>query len=286
MRKLILSVLFASIASIIANPIMTGATENTPGSVTVTVDKLGIVPSNLPWSKAALDEARPLISLQSKALMSDFAHFKAKGNNRVQVVYEKQSLSSAAFADSKSYGTDFLPWHLVGNLGGQSATTKSYPLDKVDLASYLTKPAADACSLSDFSIFDFQTWFQPPKCSVATPSPQKFLAASLATALKKSTLDIGSVELQELKYALSAGTHPRISGGYLICPELASVFGGTTRVALASKNTLGGYSFSADLVNRTAAFRFLGPDLASLAKAAYKVQGENFVRFFTLQVHN
>ncbi len=278
--------LIAVAGLVIGLPTGVNASESTLGSVTVVTSQTPTVSANLPWSQAALSEAQNLIDEQRRALERDFSRLKNEGNTRVQVVYENQPLASEAFVDSEKYGTNFLPWHLVGNKKTSSISSRSYPLDKVDLAAYLTRPAGDGCSLINFSIFAPETWFQPPKCSVTQVKPQNYLAASLDTALKKSTLDVGSSELQQLKYALSPGTHPRINGKFLTCPELASVFGGTTKIALASKSSLGGYSISAKLAKRSATFTFIGPDLAVLAKSAYKSPGENFVRFFSSQVHD
>jgi hypothetical protein len=258
------------------------ADEISSSDVTISSPKAVFVPSTLPWSKASLLAASRIISEQKIALESDFASLRAKGNTSVKVIYGKQPLKSSAFSDTARYGTEFLPWRLVGNRDSKNdpQRSRSYPLDKIDIASYLTKPASDDCSLKPFSFVEFSTWFQSAECRLKTPSASAYLAASLATALKKSTLDVGSFELSELKYALTPGTHLSLKGDSLMCPELAPIFGGSTRIPLRNFTKIGGYSFTINLKTRNAKFYFLGPDLESLARSAYKNTDENFIRFF------
>ena len=264
------------------------ASISTPGDVTVVVSKPPVVAKNLPWSKASLRAAADLIAIDRKKIEAELSRLRSHGANRIAVIYEKQPLSSESFADVESYGTTFLPWHFTSSTSGVFVKSKnaSFPRDRVDIAHYLTKLKKDDCSLLDFSLFIAETWFQPEQCEVVSPTPSAFLRASLATALKKSTLDFGSFELAQLKVALGPTTHPRLAGRTLICPELSSLFGGDTEIALEASDGVGGYFISVNLKNRTATFKFLGPDQPALASAATKNAGENFVRFFASQSPN
>jgi hypothetical protein len=275
-----LSVLLAATSSL---PVEASAA--TPGEVKVVLAELQVVKKNLPWSKASVKAARALITVDHKNIETELKRLKLKGAKRIAVTYEKQPLASESFADVETYGTAFLPWHFTANTPGDSTKAKSasFPRDQIDIAHYLTKLKKDDCSLDNFSIFNPATWFQPEKCQVISPTPSEFLRASLATALKKSTLDVGSYELARLKFALGPTTHLRLVGQTLICPELSPLFGGDTKIPLAESDGVGGYLISVDLQNRTSTFEFLGPDQVALASGATKNAGENFVRFFASQ---
>jgi hypothetical protein len=261
------------------------ASNASPGEVTVISSEPPVVAKNLPWSTAALKAATALIVIDRQNLEAELKRVKSKGAHRLQVIYEKQPLASEPFADVEKYGTSFLPWHFIATTKSGSPRSKSasFPGDRLDIAHYLTKLKKDDCSLMGFSILNLATWFQPEACAVATPTPSQFLRASLATALKKSTLDFGSFELAQLKFALGTNSHLHVVGGTLICPELSPIFSGNTRIELAASDEVGGYIISVNLEKRTATFKFLGPDQAALASGATKTAGENFVRFFTSQ---
>jgi hypothetical protein len=264
------------------------ASSASPGEVTVISSEPPVVAKNLPWSTPALKAATALIGIDRQNLAAELKKLKSKGANRLQVIYEKQPLASESFADVEKYGTSFLPWHLIATTKSGSAKSRSssFPGDQLDIAHYLTKLKKDECSLVGFSILNLATWFQPEACAVVSPTPSQFLRASLATALKKSSLAFGSFELAQLKFALGSNTHPRIVGRALICPELSPIFSGNTEIALEASDAVGGYVISVDLDNKTATFKFLGPDQASLASRATKTAGENFIRFFASQSTN
>lgn len=261
------------------------ASAATPGEVTVVLADPQVVEKNLPWSKASVKAATALIAVDRKNIETELKRVKLKGAKRIAVTYEKQPLATESFADVETYGTAFLPWHFTSNTSGDSAKVKSasFPRDRLDIAHYLTKLKKDDCSLDNFSIFNTATWFQPEKCEVVWPTPSEFLRASLATALKKSTLDVGSFELAQLKFALGSNANPRIIGRTLICPELSPLFGGDTKIPLEESDGIGGYFISVDLKNKTATFKFLGPDQAALASGATTNAEENFIRFFSSQ---
>lgn len=259
------------------------AADQKGGQVTVVLASPVSIPRNLSWNEAALNSARQIIANQKSDLLSAIRNLKQNGSTQIHVVYGKQSLSSPAFRDTMQYGTKFLPWHLEGYPLDPQLMTTEFPLDQVDMANYLTKLKNERCSLVDFSIWTLETWFQPEPCSVTTPSPEEFLRASLATALKKSTIDIGSFELAQLKTAMAPESHTKISNGNLICLELGSVFAGKTAIPLSFRSPVGGYEISVNLSSRTAVFRFIGPDLKVLAAHAYRNEGENFIRFFASQ---
>lgn len=258
------------------------ASVATPGEVTVVLAGPQVVKKNLPWGKASVKAATALIAVDRKNIETELKRLKFEGAKRIAVTYEKQPLASESFAHVETYGTAFLPWHFTVTTPGDSAkaTRASFPRDRLDIAHFLTKLKKDDCSLDNFSIFITATWFQPEKCEVVWPTPSEFLRASLATALKKSTLDVGSFELAQLKFALGPTAHPRLVGRTLICPELSPLFGGDTKIPLEESDGVGGYSISVDLKNRTATFKLLGPDQEALAKAAYKEPSENYMRFF------
>lgn len=268
-----------------ATSLPVAASSASPGEVTVISSEPPVVAKNLPWSTAALKAATALIVIDRKNLAAELKILKSKGANRLKVIYEKQPLASESFADVEKYGTSFLPWHFIATTKSGSATPKSasFPGDRLDLAHYLTKLKKDDCSLVGFSIFNLATWFQPEACAVFSPTPSQFLRASLASALKKTTLDFGSFELAQLKFALGSNTHLRVVGRTLVCPELSPIFGGKTRIELEASDEVGGYLISVNLEKRTATFKFLGPDQTALASGATKTAGENFVRFFASQ---
>lgn len=260
------------------------ATEPTPGLVTVNMPSPVVVGRNLPWSIEAWTAAEALISAQKVAVADALSKLRLNGVTEVEVAFEPQPLSGPAFVDSRVYGTTFLPWRLTGKSAERSFDSKTFPTDKVDMANYLIHLHQSKCSLATFAFWDLSTWFLPSKCSIETPSLDDYLRASLATALKKASLEVGSYELQKLKFALGSGTHPRIAGGNLICPELAANFNGDTQIPLRAADKLGGYEIIANLRNRTAVFKFLGPNLKQIAAGATKDKTENFVRFFDSQV--
>jgi hypothetical protein len=285
--RIVLVIGFSSLV-ITAAPFPAGATATKSGEVKVILREPTVIAKDLPWSSVSLKAAMDLIVIDRKALDAELKRLKSKGANRIQVVYENQPLASESFADVENYGTTFLPWHFTGNTVTSSGNSKSasFPRDRADIAHYLTKLKEIDCSLSGFSIFNWATWLQPDKCEVVSPTPSEFLRASLATALKKSTLDFGSFELAKLKFALGSNMHPRLVGRALICPELGPVFGGNTKIALKKSEAVGGYLISVNLESRTAIFKFLGPDQTALAYGATKSAGEDFVRFFASQSTN
>jgi hypothetical protein len=258
------------------------ANEPTPGAVRVILAKPILVDKRLPWSPESLATANQIIAKQKADLTRAIDDLISRGASTVKVVYEDQPLASHEFRDSLQYGTSFLPWRLIGNeqVAEVSRAGEAFPKHRSDMANYLTRLGEDTCSLRDFSFWSITTWFQPAKCKIVTPSASDFLRASMATAFKKATLDVGSFELSELKFALGPKTHLRIENDELVCPELAPIFGGNTNIPLRAIGLTGGYSISVNLKRRTASFIFLGPDQKALAKLASKAKNQNYVRFF------
>lgn len=279
------------IASIAASIILLGvfgplqysqATDQNRGEVTVVANKEMIIQENLPWSQQSITAANKLINRQKADLAKALKILRHKGASIVEVVVQKPTWTSPNFLDSSIYGTDYVPWRLRKFESSRTSkiVSSQFPGDQNDMANFLTRIKSSPCSLEDFALWNPNTWFRPATCEIETPSASKFLRASMANAFKRATLEVGSFELQQLKFALGPNTHPRIEKDELYCPELGPIFGGDTRIPLKTFEPVGGYEISVNLKLRKATFIFLGPDQKALAASAYKLPHEDFVRFF------
>jgi hypothetical protein len=258
------------------------ATQDSPEKVKVELVQPYLVPEGLPWNQTALRAANKIIGTQKSILNKTMTKLKLLGASIIEVIDEPTESEGETFQHARAYGADFVAWHLAGkgSRGLVKGQPVNFPSDTGDLANYLVRIKATPCSLREFSVLDFSTWFQPRKCEIEIPSASKYLRASLATALHKSTSEFGSHELAQLKYAMQTNTHLQIRDGYLICPELRSFFSGETRIRLRKQAPIGGYLIAVDLHTRTARYKFLGPNFSALAENAHQEPGEDFVRFF------
>jgi hypothetical protein len=239
------------------------------------------VHSNLPFSDRLLSEADLIMATQRATQLKALANLKRLGAVSVKVVLEKNlnegALKLLQYQDPNTLrGWRFQGFNWDGKRVGQ---TTRFPIESGNFANYLTKPTSTECSLLEFSIFDSRTWFQKKYCEVKSPKAYEFLRAALGTYLAKSNNDFGAWELEQLKFALEPGHKISIEGNNFVCPDLASISGGITKIPLSHVEPLGGYMISLDLHSRTAAFKYLAPNQEAMARLAHKSPGQAWIDF-------
>jgi hypothetical protein len=239
------------------------------------------IQGNLRFSHRLQSNAEQIMATQRKTLERGYAALLNRGAVRVRVVYGKSwneiPLKLFKYGDK----TAFVSWQLVGYSHAGKVVGKSeiFPIDPGSNANFLTRPTSNECSLLEFNLFDLGTWFQNDVCSTRSPSAKEFLRVALGDYLIKSDFGIGGWELEQLKFALEPGHQISIKDGFLVCPDLAKNFNGVDQIALAKKESLGGYSFTVDLKARTAAFYYLAPDQQMMASRAAKIPGQPWIYF-------
>ena len=242
-----------------------------------------LVKSNLPWSSASIRFALSAIHSQKERIDKVLAFFRQREARIVKLVSDPQVLSGPAYRDSSHYVYGLHPWHLEAfdSTGKLVAKSKQFPTDPYDLANYVVRPFPKTCSLDQRQWWNPFTWFGGATCEVPVPTADQYLRASLATAMKKASIeDAGSWLVPQLDYALSSNCELRIQANALICDALSDIVAGTTSISLAAQTKLGGYKITVDIKSRKATFEATGFDQVALAREAAVLPGENFVRFF------
>ena len=239
------------------------------------------VQSNLQFTPRLIAGAKQIMETQRVSQLLAIRKLASKGAVRVKVELEKDWNTGALELLNYSDKNTFKNWHFVGYSSKSNAIGRSetFPVQANNYANYLTKPVLSDCSPLAFNIFNPATWFGDNVCNVDSPPAEEFLRAALASYLVKSGNNIGGWELQQLAFCLEPHHQISIQSGALFCPDLAKDFGGTTRIPLTQRGSLGGYSFSVDLKSRTAKFAYIAPDQQMMADKARKVSGQPWIDF-------
>ena len=236
---------------------------------------------NLRFSKQLRADAEQIMATQRKSLERAYSSLRNRGAVRVKVLYGEPWNDLALKLFKYSDKTAFVSWQLVGYSASGKVLGKTpvFPKYPGSNANFLTRPTKNECTLLEFNLFDLGTWFHTETCSVKSPPAKEFLGVALGDYLLKSDFGIGGWELQQLKFALEPGHRISIQNGYFVCPDLAKYFGGSTRIPLSVKESLGGYSLKVDLKARTAVFKYVAPDQQMMADRAEKIPGQPWIYF-------
>jgi len=240
------------------------------------------VPVGLAWNVTAKTRAHVAIRQASERLSRELKRLERRGATKITVVSQQTTLVGRTWRDAGRYIDSLHPWHLVAtdDQGKKVAESPAFPADAADLSNYLVHLHDGTCSVGGVIWWNPWTWQNSPKCTIDAPSVEKFLRASLATAVKRATFDPGSWIASELELALAPDSHPTLLDGYLVCPELAPIFAGEDRIPLESRQLLGGYKITVDTAVSSGKITFLPPDWNRIAKSVTFDPAEGFLRFF------
>jgi hypothetical protein len=230
-------------------------------------NKVPTLPSQLLWSKKAHSNAQEAINALALDLAATLNKFQAAGVT--DVVVEKKFPERSNFW--KETTNKAFKWvNIIGlNSKGDQLTSTGYsPESNVFLARTLVRLNRDECSLRDFDLWNWSTWFVN-RCEIVKPTTQQLLDAHFRDLVGQGVGDRREIlawELTKLTYVLENRLEYRIVGNKLICPQLKRLSAGTDRVWLTNFDYVWDYKISIDRAHWSAKVEYLGPRPAMFAK--------------------
>lgn len=261
---------FVGLATTQVSPTTSLAANLCQGSKANTVQCLTSVPKDIRWSTKALTaEAMAHDYFRSK-ISSELKAQKSQGAVKLEKSY---SPADPAFSstDWRNYLQDIRPYKIKGFDSNNRLvrTSDTFPEPTSLMAASMVRLAQNSCSLKDFNIFDFTTWWQT-SCSIGTPSQGDFLRASLRSWLRVTDgpISFASFPQQQLDLCFEMKAKFTITGKQLSCPSLSKYFGSQTTANLYFLDSQGGYEITVNEKARTYTTRYFAPDFYTLATYA------------------
>lgn len=242
-----------------------------------------LVERGLPWSSESLGFAQKIISSQTKSFEKEISRLASSGAETVLAVSDPQILRGKPYKDASLYVRNLHPWHLEGlnSSGKVIGRSRQFPSDTRDMGNYLVRPKSSRCSVRLSAWWNPFDWFTNGTCVTTQVSASAYLRASLATALKKATIeDSGSWLVPQIDYALASNCELTVRHDELFCDALTQIVEGQRSIKLSGKSKLGGYSISVDVAARKAIYRATTIDQRAIAKGAKVLAGDSYVSFF------
>ena len=224
------------------------------------------LPRTLPWSRSALSAGNQAIDVLSGELTEIVGNLKDSG--AVQVVTLQKALPQQ---ELRASGLKASALRFIGLDANGKVTSRSdwWPGTQTAFANTLVTLNANKCSLRDFSLLDWGTWFES-RCEVVKPTADQFLRAQLAAQISfgsGNAPDMLRYELEKLRVVLSNGWKYSISGSVLsFVPE--EVDYGNNTVWLGEFDQWYGYRISINRQQGTATLRYARPDFKKICKSA------------------
>ena len=240
------------------------------GTQAKTTQCLTNVPKDIDWSTKALTAASMAQENFKSKLSSELKTQKSQGAVRLEKSY---SSADPAFSstDWRNYVQDIRPYKIKGFDSNNRLVriSETFPEPTGFMAASMVRLANNKCSLKDFKIFDFGTWWQT-SCSIETPSPSDFLRASLRSWLRMTDgpISFASFPQQQLDLCFEMNAKFKITGKQLSCPSLSKYFNSQTTVNLYFLASQGGYEITVNEKAKTYTTRYFAPDFYTLATYA------------------
>ena len=240
------------------------------GSKANNVQCLTSIPKDISWGTKALRAASMAQDYFSIKLSNELKAQKSQGAVRLEKIY---SAADPAFSsiDWRNYLQDIRPYKIKGFDSNNRLvrTSETFPEPTSFMAASMVRLGQNECSLKDFNIFDFGTWWQT-SCSIETPSKSDFLRASLRSWLRMTDgpISFASFPQQQLDLCFEMKAKFKITGKRLSCPSLSKYFNSQTTVNLYFLDSQGGYEITVNEKARTYTTRYFAPDFYILAKYA------------------
>jgi len=234
---------------------------------------LARLPSRLPWSKTVALTAKTFIDRDRKRIEHALALLSHAGAVSVRSV----NAPIAASGIERKIGAP-VPEILVGysKTGRKVAEQGPFPGDPKDFAAAATRLARTPCSLN----FAANLNSPYPQCQARPASVDNYLKNSLKSfALYSQPGDAYSFRIQELNYIVANNLKFSIRGGQIVCPELSKLSPNETAISLSDKSAIGGYTITVTEDGSGFTFTEIAPDFVRLARDAYVLPGETWIRF-------
>lgn len=227
------------------------------------------IPKGLPWKRSSISDAKKVLKALERILQEELAALKASGAVKVRTETRTPDWPDFWFEATNRRWTST---RYVG-LDSDSKIVASTPWDpetNVFYARHLVKLNSKQCSLRDFNLFDFSTWFET-RCEVKSTSPEALLGASLQELLGQGLRDLPAYtdfELKKLDYALSHNLKCKKTDRLLQCENLGTFTsnGGPDSVNLSTETGGWDYEISVNLESRKASITYLKPRPKLFAK--------------------
>ena len=240
------------------------------GSKANNVQCLTSIPKDISWGTKALRAASMAQDYFSIKLSNELKAQKSQSAVRLEKIY---SPADPAFSstDWRNYVEDIRPYKIKGFDSNNRLvrTSETFPEPTSLMATYMVRLGQNKCSLKDFNLFDFGTWWQT-SCSIETPSQSDFLRASLRSWLRMTDgpISFASFPQQQLDLCFEMKAKFKITGKQLSCPSLSKYFNSQTTANLYFLDSQGGYEIRVNEKARTYTTRYFAPDFYTLAKYA------------------
>ena len=234
---------------------------------------LARLPSRLPWSKTVALTAKTFIARDRKRI----EHALALLSNAGAVSVLRVNAPIATSGIERKIGAP-VPEILVGysKTGRKVAERGPFPGDPKDFAAAATRLARTPCSVNFAATLNSPY----PQCQARPASVDNYLKNSLKSfALYSQPGDAYSVRIQELEYIVSNNLWFATSGSSLYCPQLNKLSPNETTINLVDNSALGGYTIKISKDGSDFTLTEHAPDFRKLARSAYVVPGETWIRF-------
>lgn len=270
LKSVLMLTTFLGLATTQFSATTTLAADQCQGSKANTVECLTSIPKDISWSTQALTaEAKAHDYFKSK-LAIELKVQKSQGAVKLEKSYAPADPAFSS-TDWSKYLQDIRPYKIKGFDSNNRLvrTSDTFPEPTSLMAASMVRLAQNKCSLKDFNIFDFGTWWQT-SCSIETPSQGDFLRASLRSWLRVTDgpISFASFPKQQLDLCFEMKAKFKITGRQLSCPSLSKYFGSQTTANLYFLGSQGGYEISVNEKARTYTTRYFAPDFYTLATYA------------------
>jgi hypothetical protein len=230
------------------------------------------VPTNLTWGEKSIVSARRAIKFQQREFTSAIGMLQKAGAVRVNRVPVENEFMY--FKDAKTYVNDYRQYKLEGidKQGKTVLTSEALPSNVPNLASFLVGLKQDSCYLESSGAKVDEV------CALVVTKPEKYLRASLRTALDRDMLGDNLYWIRnQLDFCLKHEKRLSVRNSSLYCPGNKYSFF-SKYIDLKGKFLTRSYSVKVNLVRRTAVMTVSKRDFGSVAKTA-QYQGSDVLRF-------
>lgn len=234
------------------------------------------IPEGLPWNSRIRTRAALNISADRRRLQTALGNLAQKGAYLVESLTDG---SSAAFKPGSLKTPSQFVLEGLNSSGQTVGNAGPFPSDAKDIASSLTRLSSVKCLLSD-STKAHSPGPLLPVCKILSPTSTDYLKSVIQGAIAfTQPSDLYSFRIQELNYIVANNLKFSIRGGQIVCPELSKLSPNETAISLSDKSAIGGYTITVTEDGSGFTFTEIAPDFVRLARDAYVLPGETWIRF-------